>query len=90
MAMTKLLVDTARYTVVRQNDGSIEIAPKDNPKGTWVFHRQAHRYEDELIAAYHRNGFVGVDRLCARLLADAGDGARRGGSGRTPSQPGRG
>ena len=78
MAMTKLLVDTARYTVVRQNDGSIEIAPKDNPKGTRVFHRQAHRYEDELIAAYHRNGFVGVDRLCARLLADAGDWGSQG------------
>ena len=82
VAMTRLLVDTARYTVIRQNDGSIEIAPKDNPKGMRVFHRQAARYEGELIAAYHRNGFVGVDRLCARLLADAGDGARRGGSGR--------
>ena len=69
---------TAGRTVVRQNDGSIEIAPKDNRKGTRVFHRQAKRYEGELIAAYYRNGFVGVDRLCARLLADAGDGARRG------------
>ena len=36
MAMTRLLVDTARYTVTRQNDGAIEIAPKDNPKGTRV------------------------------------------------------
>jgi hypothetical protein len=79
-SMTRLLVDTARYTVTRQNDGSIEIAPKDNPKGMRIFHRQAARHEGELIAAYHRNGFVGVDRLCARLLADAGEGARRGGS----------
>jgi hypothetical protein len=78
MTMTRLLVDTARYTVVRRNDGSIKITPKDNPKGTRVFHRQAKRYEGELIAAYYRNGSVGVDRLCARLLADAGDGGSQG------------
>jgi hypothetical protein len=89
MATAKMLVDTARYTVVRQNGGSIEIAPKDNPKGTRLFHRQAERYEGESIAAYYRNGFVGVDRLCARLLADAGYGARRVGSGRLSSRPGR-
>ncbi len=41
MAMTRLVVETARYTVVRRNDKSIEIAPKDNPKGTRVFQRQA-------------------------------------------------
>jgi hypothetical protein len=58
MATAKMLVDTARYTVVRQNGGSIEIAPKDNPKGTRLFHRQAERYEGESIAAYYRNGFV--------------------------------
>jgi hypothetical protein len=56
--MTRLLVDAARYTVIRQNDGSIEIAPKDKPEGTHVFRRQAARYESELIAAYHRNGFI--------------------------------
>jgi hypothetical protein len=28
MATTKFLFDTFRYTVMRRNDGSIEIAPK--------------------------------------------------------------
>ena len=76
MTMTRLLVDTARYTVIHQDDGSIEIAPKDNPKGTQVFHRQAARYEGELIAAYHRNGVAGLSRRpprdCRPLVVKCG------------------
>jgi hypothetical protein len=48
MATSKLLFDTLRFTIFRRNDGSIEIAPKGDPKGTRVFHRQAKRYESEL------------------------------------------
>ena len=50
--------------------GSIEIAPKGDPKGTRIFHKRAKRYEAKFVAAHHRNGFDGVDRLCKRLLAD--------------------
>jgi hypothetical protein len=74
MATTKLLFDTARFTVIRRND-VIEIAPKCDPKGTRVFHKHAKRYESELAAAHHREGFDGVDRLCAKLLAGSATGA---------------
>ena len=70
MATTKLLFDTFRFTVMRRNDGSIEIAPKGDPKGMRIFHKHAKRYESELEAAHHRDGSDGVDRLCERLLAE--------------------
>jgi hypothetical protein len=69
-ATTKLLFDTLRYTVIRRNGGSIEIAPKGDPKGTRIFHKRAKRCESELEAAHHRDGFDGVDRLCEQLLAE--------------------
>jgi hypothetical protein len=43
MATTKLLFDTFHYTVTRRNDGSIEIAPKGDPKATRIFHKRAKR-----------------------------------------------
>jgi hypothetical protein len=48
MATTKLLFDTFRFTVIRRNDGSIEIAPKVDPNGTRIFHKNAKRYQGEL------------------------------------------
>ena len=46
------------------------LTPKGDPKGTWIFHKRAKRYEAEFVAAHHSNGFDGVDRLCKRLLAE--------------------
>jgi hypothetical protein len=43
MATTKLLFDTFRYTVIRRNDGSLEIARKNDPRGTRIFHKRAKR-----------------------------------------------
>jgi hypothetical protein len=70
MATTKLLFDTFRYTVIRRNDGSLEIAPKNDPRGTRIFHKRAKRYEVELVATHHRDGIDGVDRLCRLLLTE--------------------
>jgi hypothetical protein len=61
--------DTFRFTVIRRNDGSIEIAPKGDPNGTRIFHKRAKRHESDLVAAHHRDGLDGLDRLCERLLA---------------------
>jgi hypothetical protein len=69
MATTKLLFDTFHYTVTRRNDGSIEIAPKGDPKATRIFHKRAKRHESDLVAAHHRDGLDGLDRPCERLLA---------------------
>src|SRR5262245_37690561 len=70
MAPTKLLYDTFRFTVIRRNDGSIEIAPKNDPGGTRIYRKRAKRYELELVAAHHREGIDGIDRLCRLLLTD--------------------
>jgi hypothetical protein len=70
MATTKLLFDTFRFTVIRRNDSSLEVAPKGDPRGTRIFHKRAKRHESDLEAAHHREGFDGVDRLCERLLAE--------------------
>ncbi len=74
MATTKLLFDTFRYTVIRRNDGSIEIAPKRDPRGTRIFRKHARRYEAEFVAAHHREGIDGIDRLCTATGGMAEDG----------------
>ena len=62
-------------TVIRRNDGSVEIAPKGNPKGTRIFHKHAKRFESDLVAAHHSDGFDGVHRVCDQLLVGwVGDG----------------
>jgi hypothetical protein len=66
MATTKLLYDTLRFTVIRCTDGSIKITPKDDPTKAVVLHT----LESDLVGAYHRQGFAGVDRFCERLLAE--------------------
>jgi hypothetical protein len=43
------------YTIIRRNDGSIEIAPKADPQATRIFHKRANRYESELA---HRQQLV--------------------------------
>ena len=60
---------TFRYTIIRRNDSSLEVAPKGNPTDTRIFHKHAKRHEAELVAAHHRDGLDGLDRLCERLLA---------------------
>jgi hypothetical protein len=60
--------------VIRQTDGSIEITPKHDPTKALFLHT----LESDLVDAYHREGFAGVDRCCDRLLAElARDGGLR-------------
>ena len=64
MATTKLLFGTFRFTVTRRNDGSIEIAPKGNPKATRIFHKRAKRYEVSLRPLTIATGWT-VSTVCA-------------------------
>jgi hypothetical protein len=65
MAAAKVLFESFRFTVIRRNDRSIEIVPKDDPRKARTFRT----LESDILDAYYRDGFAGVDRLCDRLLA---------------------
>ena len=65
MAAAKVLFESFRFTVIRRDDRSIEIAPKDDPTQARIFHT----LESDIVEAYRREGFAGIDRLCDRLLA---------------------